>query len=236
MKKIVLIITTLILLSCSKPIEKQYKTQSEFQDLNKIKNNSTRNDYKTIKWQLNYLKSQNINIKKTYAEILSEGQIRWNDTLKKQKDEYRKVQERIKQKQEESKKEQIASISNRKWGIYFYKPNYIEVNPELSKENKELAESAFKWNPKNNWILFNENGTCKIKDEESNKVYTKKWHLNDKGEIILPTGWQYEELTMLMPKITFQIIDLNDENLNVTEVEKSTNITLSSEMKMIKIE
>ncbi len=221
--------------SCGKPIEKKYEIQNESQDLNKIKNTLTNNDYKILKWQLFFLKSKNNVKNKTYIEILNEGQVRWNDTIKKREEIDRKRREQLEREKEDIKNRQIASICNIKWGVYYYKPNYLEVNPEISMENQKLAESVFKWNPKNNWIIFNKDGTCKVKDEEYGNTYTKRWSLNENGDVVLPTGWQYEKLNMLMSKVTFEIIDLNDEIFYATEIEKSTNITLRSEIRMKKI-
>ncbi|RLK07049.1 hypothetical protein [Tenacibaculum discolor] len=244
MKKSVLIIV-LMFLSCSKAIDKKYQEDSEFENLMEIKKDITYEDYKILKWQLYFLKSKNSNIKKTYAKILSEGQVRWNDTLKKREknrkekqerldQEHKKEQERIKQEQEEFKKELTAKICNRKWGIYYYKPDHIEINPDLEESSKKIAETAFKWNPKHNWILFKEDGTCTVKDIESNNTYTKRWHITDRG-IFLPSGWQYERTRMSMSEITLEIINLNNTNFDVIEIEIFNGLVFKSEMKMKKI-
>ena len=131
----------------------------------------------------------------------------------------------------ETKDHQLNLICDIKWGIYYRKPEYLEINTEISESDQKLARTAFEWDPKTNWIVFNRDGTCKIKDSETDKILSKNWSLDEKG-IVFPTGWTEERFSN---KVIFEILNLDNDEFNVTELDISPNITLRNEVKMKRI-
>ena len=232
MKKIIVIPLLLIFIGCSKPIEKKYDKASEAEDLLAIRKEIKVYDYKVLKWQLSFLKSNKEDLSgKRYQEMLANGQDRWNDTLAKRKSNL----EEQKQKEEEAlKKEKIKLFCNIKWGMYYYKPDYLDVHPDAVESNPELAAKAFKLDPNNSWIMFYEDGTCDVKFYDPKKTHNCSWELTDEG-IVFSHGWKDEKRGSIKNKTTFKIIKLGDENFNVTEVEESISLVLKSELRMRKI-
>ncbi|MGJ8734251.1 MAG: hypothetical protein ACSHW4_13930 [Cellulophaga sp.] len=233
MKKIIVIPLLLIFIGCSKPIEKKYEKASETEDLLAIRKEIKVYDYKVLKWQLSFLKSNKEDLSgKRYQEMLANGKERWNDTLAKRKSNL----EEQKQKEEEAlKKQKIKLFCNIKWGMYYYKPDYLDVNPDVVESNPELAEKAFKLDPNNSWIIFYEDGTCEVKFNDPDKTAIQNWSFVD-DEIVFSYGWKDEKGVLSRNKTTFKILDLEDEIFNVSEVEESINLVLKSTIKMRKIE
>lgn len=233
MKKIILIPLVLFFIGCTAPIDKEYNKASETEDLLAIRKEITVYDYKVLKWQLAFLKKNHEDLSsKRYQEMLTIGQQRWQDTLKMRE----VVLEEQKQREEEAlKKQKMQLFCNIKWGMYYYKPNYLEVNPDVVESNPELAEAAFKVEPKNSWIMFYEDGTCDLQFYNPEKVHSCNWELTDEG-IVFPYGWKDEKRGVIKNKTTFEITELGDENFIVTEVEESINLVLKSELRMKKMD
>ncbi|MDO6492450.1 MULTISPECIES: hypothetical protein [unclassified Cellulophaga] len=232
MKKIILIPLVLFFIGCTAPIDKKYDKTSETKDLLAIRKEITVYDYKVLKWQLSFLKLNKKDLSaKRYQEMLANGKERWNDTLAKRKSNL----EKQKQKEKEAlKKQKIKLFCNIKWGMYYYKPDYLEVNPDAVESNPELASKAFKLDPNNSWIIFYEDGTCKVKFNDPDKTAIQNWSFVD-DEIVFSYGWKDEKGVMSRNKTTFKILDLDDKFFNVSEVEESINLVLKSELRMKKM-
>ncbi|WKB81850.1 hypothetical protein QYR09_02160 [Cellulophaga lytica] len=233
MKKIIILPVMLFFIGCTAPIDKQYDDASETEDLLAIRKEITVYDYKVLKWQLAFLKQNNQDLSgKRYHEMLTTGQQRWKDTLKMRE----VVLEEKKQREEEARiKQKMQLFCNTKWGMYYYKPDYLDVNPDVVESNPELAAKAFKLDPNNSWIIFYEDGTCEVKFNDPDKTAIQKWSFVD-DEIVFSYGWKDEKGVLSRNKTRFKILDLEDEIFNVSEIEESINLVLKSTIKMRKIE
>ncbi|MBJ2175847.1 hypothetical protein JBL43_16455 [Aureibaculum sp. A20] len=233
MKKINLIAILLLIVSCGKPLENVYERKNEKEDLQKIKKILDEDGYWLLNGQIEFMKStdrEKLN-EQTYSDILLHAKIRWNDTLAQREVDKIEREKKILEQENETKNHQLNLICDIKWGIYYRKPEYLEINTEISESDQKLARTAFEWDPKTNWIIFNRDGTCKIKDSETDKILSKNWSLDEKG-IVFPTGWTKERFSN---KVIFEILNLDNDEFNVTELDISPNITLRNEVKMKRI-
>ncbi|GAA3511167.1 hypothetical protein GCM10022393_26170 [Aquimarina addita] len=218
-----------------------------------IKNEINKNDFKLFINHLSDLKLEGQSLhERSYSSILTEAQKMHKEeinSLEKQHQEKVKNEKlALEQKQKEEDEEEIARekekmqlICSGKWGVYYTKPRYLEVNPDLSESAKKLANTAFDVDPKVTWYIFNEDGTCQIMDDlnddsfrrrKSNKVIQRSWKL-DGHRIIFPYGKNNDVSTK---RTIFEILTLESEKFEVIEIDEGYNITLKSETKMVKLE